>query len=147
MEQVLDDMAVKCEAYISKLDIFDAYVTNCMGMTLMAKLAILLLYIAAWKQMLEEQHGTQGEIAVFIRADQGVTLRWVEDPRLVADRGFFKQFGYTVMPFEEAFTLIVHKMNDALSGNWLPVLEWFHAYGNSPGLDTAEWMRMGGWPW
>jgi len=147
VEQVLDDLRLNCEACISRLDILDAWVANCMGLTLMAKLGILLLYIATWRQALEEQHGSQGEIAVFIRADQGVTLWWVEDPRLVADRGFFKEFGHTVMPFEEAFTFIVHKMNDALSGNWLPVLEWLNAYGKSRRLDIAECMRAVGWPW
>ena len=147
VEQVLDDLRLNCEACISRLDLFDAWVTNCITQTLIGKLGTLLLYIATWRQVLDERHSGQGEIAVFMNANQGITLEWVQDPKLVADRGFFTQFGFTVMAYEEAFTLILRKMNDALSGNWLPALEWFHTYGKSPGLDIAEAMRMGGWPW
>ena len=147
VEQVLDDLRLDCEGFISRLDIFDAYVTNCMGLALMWKLGILLLYIAAWRQVLQEHHGGKGEIAVFVSSHQGITVQWVEDPRVVADRDFFTQYGFTVMPCEEAFVLILRKMNDALSGNWMPALEWFRTYGRSRGLDIAGEMRMAGWPW
>jgi len=35
-------------------------------------------------------------------------------------------------------------MVGALPGNWLPVLEWLHAYGRCPGLDIQEHMRKKG---
>jgi len=147
VEQILDDMRLHCEARISRLDLFDIYVTKTIGLTLMCKLEILLLYITACRQVLVEHHGGKGEIAVFMSTHNGITLQWVEDPRLVADRDFFAQYGFTVMPYEEAFTLILRKINDGLSGNWLPALEWLCTYGKSPGLDIAEQMRMMGWPW
>ena len=145
--QVVDDLRLDCEACISRLDDFDTWVTNWMWLTLAAKLQILLLYIETWRRLLQEQHGDQGEIAVFMKANQGISLQWVHDPRLVANRGSFTKYGFTVMTCEEASTFILRKINDDLPDNWLPVLEWFNAYAKGPGLDIAQYMHMWGWPW
>ena len=147
VEAILDEMSHRCQAYISRLDIFDMWVTQCMWRTLMAKLGFLAMNIGAWKQVLEEQHSGKGEIVVFMSNQKGITLWWVEDPRLVADRDWYKQCGYTVMSFDEVLRLITQKISDALSGHWLPVLEWLQTYGNISGLDIREQMRKAGWPW
>ena len=147
VQQRLDDLHVRCEAFLSDIEILDFYVTNCMALTLVLKLEFVALHMYERRRLLQEVHGGQGEVAVFMSPDQAMILHWVEDTELIADRDRFTRYGWAVMTWAEAVWLVVQRIEDVRSGEWLSALEFLHAYENASGLDTEKRLHMGGWPW
>jgi hypothetical protein len=118
-----------------------------MALTLVLKLEFVALHMYERRRLLQEVHGGQGEVAVFMSPDQAMILHWVEDTELIADRDRFTRYGWAVMTCAEAVWLVVQRIEDVRSGEWLSALEFLHAYENASGLDTEKCLHMGGWPW
>ena len=77
----------------------------------------------------------KGYVCVFLTQKEGITVHWVENKEIVADKSWFEAYGSKVLSPDEAIFIICEMVDEIVSNNWVKVMEWLNKYGKSPGLD------------
>jgi hypothetical protein len=139
LEQTLSKLEDRCHKIIGEMTKFDSYVASYAIERLTSRLRILEGWIIAWAEHLYEEHDKQGYVCVFFNVIKGITIKWVEDAELVADKAWNAKFGNTVLSVEESVNMIENNLVYLAQGDWERVIEWVKLYGKSPGLDFDKY--------
>lgn len=135
LETILDHVESDCQVIIHGLNNLGNYASSYAVSRLVRKLQILGSWIIVLVERLYKEHKGHGHVCVFLTERDGITVHWVENKRIVADKSWFASFGETVLSLEEAIDLICHLMKEVGSNDWYQVVDWLGRYGKSPGLD------------
>lgn len=127
-----------CQGIRDNVEQFDSVTESYAFKKLFRRLYILSGWILACAKSLYIQHQGQGYVSVFLREGRGITILWVENEELVADKAHYEAGGSTVFSVEEATSIINGMMSQLGSGNWAEVVDWVYKYGRSPGLDFSR---------
>lgn len=132
---VLAQIEGECQDTRDHLNEFEKYAGSYAINRLIRKLAILSYWIIGKTKRQYEEHRGHGYVCVFLTERDGITVYWVEDEKIVADKSWFASFGSTVLSVEEAIDIICQLIKELGSNNWPRVIDWLSKYGKSPGLN------------
>jgi hypothetical protein len=138
LQQVLAKVEGQCQVALESIGEFNDHVGSYLLVRLSRKLAILGYWTIELTKRLYEEHKGSGYVCVFLTEHNGITVHWIENEEIVADKAWFASHGSTVISVEKAIDTICQFINDLGSNNWVKVVEWLKTYGKSPGLDFSK---------
>ena len=138
LRQVLAKVEGQCQVVLESIGLFNDHASSYALVRLSRKLAILGYWIIGLTKQLYEEHKGDGYVCVFLTKRDGITVHWVEDKKIVADKSWFASFGSTVLSVEGAIDIICQLIKELGSNNWPKVVDWLSMYGKSPGLDFSK---------
>ena len=133
--QVLNRVEARCRGVLACVEMFDGYVGSYLTNRLLRRLAILAIWIKSGTDLLYRDHGGQGYVRVFLAESDGVIVDWVEMAELMADKSWYRSWGYTVLSVVDFLGILGVLVDELAAGNWEKVVRWLNTYGRSPGLD------------
>ena len=138
LKQALADIEIQCQIILDNVQQFDKRVSSYAFERLTRRLCILGNWIIVWEEHLYKEHGEQGHVCVFLSEAKGMTILWVKNEEIVADKAWYEAGGSKVLTVEEAIGIIKDNLAQVNHGNWATVVEWVKRYGKSPGLDFSK---------
>lgn len=138
LRQVLAKVEGQCQVMLEDISEFDNHAGSYALIRISRKLAILGYWIIALTKRLYEEHKGGGYVCVFFTERDGITVHWIQNKEIVADKAWFASHGSTVLSVEKAIDTICQLINDLGSNNWIKVVEWLKIHGKSPGLDFSK---------
>ena len=138
LRQVLVELEGQCHEVLGSIGEFNDHATSYLPVKISRKLAILGYWIIGLAKRLYEEHKGSGYVCVFLTERDGITVHWIENKEIVADKAWFASHGSIVLSVEEAISTIGQLINDLGLNNWVKVVEWLKIYGKSPGLDFSK---------
>ena len=138
LRQVLDKVEGQSQTAVESIGEFNDRAGSYLLVRLSRKLAILGYWTIGLAKRLYEEHKGSGYVCVFLTERDGITVHWIENKEIVADKAWFASHGSIVLSVEEAISTIGQLINDLGLNNWVKVVEWLKIYGKSPGLDFSK---------
>lgn len=138
LQQILAKVEGQCQVALESISEFDDYAASYLLVRLSRKLAILGGWTIGLTKRVYEEHKCGGHVCVFLTEHSGITVHWIENEEIVADKAWVESQGLTVLSVEEAINTIGQLINDLGSNDWVKVVEWLKTYGKSPGLDFSN---------
>lgn len=138
LRQVLAKVEGQCQVVLESIGEFNDHASSYALVRLSRKLAILGYWIIGLTKRLYEEHKGGGYVCVFLTESNGVTVHWIENEEIVADKAWFASQGSTVLSVDEAINTIVQLTNELALNHWAKVVHWLNRYGKSPGLDFSK---------
>ena len=138
LRQVLAKVEGQCQVALESIGEFNDRAGSYLLVRLSRKLAILGYWTIGLAKRLYEGHIGSGYVCVFLTERDGITVHWIENKEIVADKAWFASHGSIVLSVEEAISTIGQLINDLGLNNWVKVVEWLKIYGKSPGLDFSK---------
>ena len=138
LRQVLAKVEGRCQVILESISEFNDHAGSYLLVRLSRKLTILGRWIIGLTKRFYEEHKGSGYVCVFLTERDGITVHWIENKEIVADKAWFASQGSTVLSVEEAIDTICQLINDLGSNNWVKVVDWLKIYGKSPGLDFSK---------
>jgi len=140
MVQALTGIESECLNMLRSLAQFESYADSYVVKRLSDKLMILAHWILSVAQSLYEEHEGQGYVCIFLSEAKGITIHWVEEEEIVADKAWFEAGGFKVLSVDQAMDIISDMLQELASGNWAKVADWLKKYGKSSGLDFGRFL-------
>ena len=138
LRQVLAKVEGQCQVALESISEFNDHAGSYLLVKLSRKLAILGYRTIGLAKRLYEEHKGSGYVCVFLTERDGITVHWIENKEIVADKAWFASHGSIVLSVEEAISTIGQLINDLGLNNRVKVVEWLKIYGKSPGLDFSK---------
>ena len=138
LRQALAKVEGQCQVALESIGESNDRAGSYLLVRLSRKLAILGYWTIGLAKRLYEEHKGSGYVCVFLTERDGITVHWIENKEIVADKAWFAFHGSIVLSVEEAISTIGQLINDLGLNNWVKVVEWLKIYGKSPGLDFSK---------
>jgi len=138
LRQVLAKIEGQCQIVLESIGEFNDHASLYPLLRLSRKLTILGYWTSGLSKRLYEEHKGGGYVCVFFTERNGITVHWIENKEIVADKAGLKSHGFAVLSVEQAINTICQLITDLRSNNWVKVVEWLKIYGKSPGLDFSK---------
>ena len=132
-EQVLHGVLSECQLVSLELDQLNGC-TRKAAERLKIRLMGIGNEIIRSEESLYMQHGSKGHVFLFMGANGGLSMHWVENEDIVADRYGFRYAGLTVVSINEVANIIVDLLEKVDLGNCVEVVVWINKYGCQPFL-------------
>ena len=138
LRQALAKVEGQCQVALESISEFNDHAGSYLLVRLSRKLTILGYWIIGLTERLKKEHKGGGYVCVFLTERDGITVHWIENEKIVADKAWFASRGSTVLSVEKAIDTVCQLINDLGSNDWGKVVEWLKVYGKSPGLDFSK---------